>query len=497
MKVENGYREMLILLELPCEHFQNIFTGHQDNINEEILQCIPRLITDEQNQALKDDPTIEEVKLVVFAMNPNSAAGPDGTNGKIFQVCWDILKEDLYRAMLAFFCGHNMPKYMTHTCLVLLPKVDHPNKLSEFRPISLSNFSNKIISKLLSIRIAPILSNRISENQSGFVRGRSISENIMLAQEIIHGIKKPKEGDNVVIKLDMAKAYDRVSWAYTCMIMRKMGFSEFFIDVIWRIMSNNWYSVIINGARHGFFHSTRGLKQGDPFSPALFILGAEVLSRMLNNIYLNQNYQGFHMEPRGPQINHLSFADDVIIFTSGKRLDIQLIMKTLITYEQVSNQLINRDKSHFMIPVDSPQDITDIIKAETGFTQKDSPINYLGCPLYIGGQRIIYYSQLVDKVAKRISGWQSRLLNFGGRLILVKHVLQSIPIHTMAAISPPKTTLQYIKSLTADFFWGREKDKKKYHWASWENITFPYDEGGLEVRHLKDICTSLQYKQWW
>jgi len=203
------------------------------------------------------------------------------------------------------------------------------------------------------------------------------------------------------------------------------------------------------------------------------------------------------MEPRGPQINHLSFADDVIIFTSGKRLDIQLIMKTLITYEQVSNQLINRDKSHFMIPVDSPQDITDIIKAETGFTQKDSPINYLGCPLYIGGQRIIYYSQLVDKVAKRISGWQARLLNFGGRLILVKHVLQSIPIHTMAAISPPKTTLQYIKSLTADFFWGREKDKKKYHWASWENITFPYDEGGLEVRHLKDICTSLQYKQWW
>ncbi|XP_049386038.1 uncharacterized protein LOC125850211 [Solanum stenotomum] len=280
----------------------------------------------------------------------------------------------------------------------------------------------------------------------------------MLAQEIIHGIKKPKEGDNVVIKLNMAKAYDRVSWAYTCLVMRKMGFSVFFIEMIWRIMSNNW---------------------------------------MLNNLYLNQNYQGFHMEPRGPQINHLSFADDVIIFTSGQRTSIQLIMKTLTTYEQVSNQLINRDKSHFMLPVDSPQGIAEMLNEEAGFTQKDSPINYLGCPLYIGGQRDIYYSHLVDKIAKRISGWQAKMLNFGGRLTIVKHVLHSIPIHTMAAISPPKTTLHYIKRLTADLFWGREKDKKKYHWASWENITFPYDEGGLGVRHLNDICNSLQYKQWW
>ncbi|WMV46066.1 hypothetical protein MTR67_039451 [Solanum verrucosum] len=280
----------------------------------------------------------------------------------------------------------------------------------------------------------------------------------MLAQEIIHGIKKPKEGDNVVIKLNMAKAYDRVSWAYTYLVMRKMGFSVFFIEMIWRIMSNNW---------------------------------------MLNKLYLNQNYQGFHMEPRGPQINHLSFADDVIIFTSGQRTSIQLIMKTLTTYEQVSNQLINRDKSHFMLHVDSPQGIAEMLKEEAGFTQKDNPINYLGCPLYIGGQRNIYYSHLVDKIAKRISGWQATMLNFGGRLTIVKHVLHSIPIHTMAAISPPKTTLHYIKRLTADLFWGREKDKKKYHWASWENITFPYDEGGLGVRHLNDICNSLQYKQWW
>lgn len=195
-------------------------------------------------------------------MNPNSAAGPDGFNGMFFQNCWEIIKEDVLMAIQAFFCGHIIPRYMSHACLVLLPKVDCPTRFTDFRHISLSNFFNKNISKLSCLRLASILPNLISDNQSGFVKGRSISENIMLAQEIIHGIKKPKDGDNVLIKLDMTKAYDRVSWSYTCLVLRKMGFGEMFIDMVWRIMSNNWYSVIINGNRHGFFRSTKGSQAG-------------------------------------------------------------------------------------------------------------------------------------------------------------------------------------------------------------------------------------------
>nr|XP_009620830.1 uncharacterized protein LOC104112571 [Nicotiana tomentosiformis] len=100
---------------------------------------------------------------------------------------------------------------MTNTCLILLPNVEFPNSLTEFRTISLSNFINKIISKVISTILATILPRIISVNQSGFVKGKSISENIMLSQEIVQGIKKPNPGANVVIKLDMAKAYDRVS----------------------------------------------------------------------------------------------------------------------------------------------------------------------------------------------------------------------------------------------------------------------------------------------
>ncbi|XP_049399716.1 uncharacterized protein LOC125863741 [Solanum stenotomum] len=486
-----------VIAEAACEHFQKIFTGDNKIIKEDVLDCIPQMVTQEQNEGLTAMPNLEELKEVVLSMNPNSAAGPDGMNGYFFQKCWHIIKHDLLGVVHAFFCGQMIPKYFSHSCIVLLPKVKNPNKLSEFRPISLSNFTSKIISKLVSSRLSPILPSLVSLNQSGFVKGRSISENNMLAQEIIHQIKKPNIGSNVIIKLDMAKAYDRVSWSYICLVLRRMGFDEVLIDMIWRIMANNWYSIIVNGKRHGFFQSTRGLKQGDPLSPALFILGAEVLSRSLNRLYNNPDYYGFFMEPNGPQVNHLSFADDIILFTSGRQKTLQLIMQTLQSYEQSSGQSVNTEKSHFMVHSSAFNSTKDRIKRITGFRQKEGPITYLGCPLFVGRPRIIYFSDLINKVLCRITGWQTKLLSYGGRAILVKHVLQSLPIHLLASVTPPVTVLRQIQSITADFFWGWRNEKKKYHWSSWKNLSFPYDEGGVGMRNLKDVCLAFQYKQWW
>ena len=126
-------------------------------------------------------PSMDKLKEVVFSMNLNSAARPDGMNGYFYQKCWHIIKNDLMEVVQAFFSGQMIPKYFSHSCIVLLPKVNNPNKMTVFRPISLSNFTRKIISKLVSNRLSPILHALISPNQYGFVKG-SISENIMLAQ---------------------------------------------------------------------------------------------------------------------------------------------------------------------------------------------------------------------------------------------------------------------------------------------------------------------------
>ncbi|XP_019224148.1 PREDICTED: uncharacterized protein LOC109205848 [Nicotiana attenuata] len=217
-------------------------------------------MSSDDNDTLTSDPSMTELKEIVFSLNPPSAAGPDSMNRKFYQACWEVIKEVFLKVVLSFFRGNPMPRYMTNACLVLLPKVEFPKSLTEFRSISLSNFINKIFSKVIYSRLGPILPKIISTSQSGFVKGRNISENIILAQKIEHGIKKPTVWSNVVIKLDMAKAYDRVSWSFTCIMLRRMGFSEMTIDMIRRTMSKKRYSVIVNGTRCGFFQSTRGLK---------------------------------------------------------------------------------------------------------------------------------------------------------------------------------------------------------------------------------------------
>lgn len=212
-----------------------------------------------------------------------------------YQQCWEIVGDDVHAVVLTFFDGDELPKSITHSNLVLIPKKQTVETFSDMRPVSLSNFINEVISRVIHDRMKGVTPTLNASNQSGFVKGRSIFENILLTQEIVADIRLRGKPANVALKLDMAKAYDRVSWRYLMHVLRKMRFAEHLITLIRRLIMNNWYSVLVNGQATGFFQSTRGVKQGDPLSPTLFLLSAEVLSRALSSLFDDNTYIGYGM----------------------------------------------------------------------------------------------------------------------------------------------------------------------------------------------------------
>lgn len=171
-------------------------------------------ISQADNDLLQRLPTLEELKEVVFSLSEDSAPGPDGFGAGFYHACWNIICNDLLAAVCDFFKGANLPRGYTSTLIVLLPKVEGASTWREFRPISLCNVSSKVISKLLSSRLNLLLPKLVSPWQSGCVPGRNIADNILVAQELVSDLDRRLKNPNMIFKLDMEKAYDRVEWSF-------------------------------------------------------------------------------------------------------------------------------------------------------------------------------------------------------------------------------------------------------------------------------------------
>nr|XP_027088662.1 uncharacterized protein LOC113710011 [Coffea arabica] len=439
-----------------------LFTKEVGRIASDMLEVIPRVITEHDNNLLMEVPSIHEVRGVIFSMDGDSAAGLDGFTGKLFTVAWEVVVVDVHRAIASFFCGAMLPRSVTATAIVLLPKVQCPQDFTQFRPISLCNFVNKAIFKILSTLLARVFPRIISLQQSGFVPGRQMADNFLLAQELLSDIKKPNRGGNVMLKLDMMKAYDRVSWLFFTQVLWRFGFSETWIDMVWRLISNVWFSVIVNGLPHGFFKSTRGLRQGDPISPTLFVIGAEVLSRSLNALAEHRSYRPFKVPSGCPVVTHLAYADDVIIFTNGLKASVQLVKRVVDGYYSLSGQQVNCQKSYFLVHPRLPPQHRAMIRMVTGFSYKSFPIKYLGCPLYIGRRRLTYFADIC------------------------------MPVHLLAAASPPKGVFASIEKVMAEFLWGSSDVGHKFHWISWRELCQPPEAGGIGIRSIAKAQWNVQ-----
>ena len=338
------------------------------------------------NTELSRSFTKEEVIAALKQLHPTKSPGPDGMSALFFQKYWNIVGNNVINLVLNVL-NSDMPMVeINNTNIALIPKNKNPQRMTDFRPISLCNVVYKLISKTLANRLKAILPYIISENQSAFVANRLITNNVLVAYEIMHYIKHKRGGNDsfMAAKLDMSKAFDRVEWSFIDKVMRRMGFNETWIGLVMKCITSVTYSIIINGSVHGCIVPSRGLRQGDPLSPYLFLLCAEGFSALINEATRCQQLNGISISRGAPKISHLFFADDSLLFCKANGAECNKLKEILRIYESASGQKINTEKSSIFFSPNTSQERKDEVLSILGPMNDSRHTKYLGLPSIIG-----------------------------------------------------------------------------------------------------------------
>ena len=261
---------------------------------------------------------------------------------------------------------------------------------------------------MLANRLKKILPYIISESQSAFQSSKAITDNILVAFETLHHMKnqKSKKGGFMAMKLDMSKAYDRVEWSYLVKIMEKLGFCEKWVSIVRECISTVSYSILVNGEPRGDIRPSRGLRQGDPLSPYLFLLCSEGLNRMLQKASANDSIRGFSLCKRGPKISHLFFADDSLLFCRATLSDLQVIQNILSLYETASGQKLNREKTTIFFSKAVSEDTKILISNYLEVPEVKEYEKYLGLPAVVGRKKKESLSYIKERVWTKLQGWK-------------------------------------------------------------------------------------------
>eukprot|EP00253_Pinus_taeda_P035172 PITA_35172 len=359
----------------------------------------PRFVNEDEADHLFDPVSPEELESTIKWFKKDRSSGPDGWTIEFYIAFYELISNDLLRVIEECRETGTMYNAINSTFIALIPKTDSPSSFDDYRPISLCNVLYKIISKIIANRIRPILSRHISPHQFAFLEHRQIHEAMGAAQEALHSIWT-KHLKAIILKIDLAKAFDRVSWLYLKMILIHLGFPQNFISWIMACITTPTFSVLINGSASQFFHSERRLRQGCPLSPLLFLIVMDALSQLIDSAKRNGDFNGLRITDEC-SLTHLLFVDDVMIFLDGSIRDSRSFSNIINLFSSATGMLANHSKSSIIL---SRTSIHESLLAQQCFPYFIHPLDhglkYLGFRIKPVSLKITDWIWLVEKLEK-------------------------------------------------------------------------------------------------
>nr|GEX57649.1 hypothetical protein [Tanacetum cinerariifolium] len=361
-------------------------------------------------QMLDSSFTVEEIKLAVWDCSGSKSPGPNG--------------------------GYNA------SFITLIPKVTDPVGLNDYRPISLIGCSYKVIAKVLANRLKVVIPKIISNSQSAFIEGRQILDGVLIANEVLSHIKKMKK-KMLLFKVDFEKAFNSINWNFLDNILNQMNFRDKWRWWIRGCLKSARVSVLVNESPTQEFNMEKGLRQGDPLSPFLFIIIVEALYVAILEASYSGLYKGIELGPNNENILLLQHADDLLFFGDWSVTNAKNLIRILKHFQQASSLRVNLHKSKlYGVGVGSLE--VDRMARIMSCSYGCLPFVYLGLPVGKSMRNASAWHHIVDRFHSRLSRWKAKLLSSGGRLTLIKSVIGSLPLYYMSLFKAPLSVLNHL-----------------------------------------------------
>ncbi|KAL4297847.1 hypothetical protein GQ457_12G017420 [Hibiscus cannabinus] len=452
--------------------FQKLFTiDTSESIVCPLTCCFPHVPSDEmQKLSCIHEPL--EIKEAIFSMLPLKSPGPDGLHAHFFQKNWHIVGNSVCSMVQHVFASSDIDHELNLTTLVLIPKVQSPSCFKYFRPISLCSVLYKLITKILVQRLQPIMPKLIAPNQTSFISGRNISENVIINKEVFHSMKSKKGRHGwMVLKVNLEKSFDRLHWNFIADTLREAHFSPSVIHLISRCISTSTLRIQLNGLLSRPFKPERGIHQGDPISTYIFVLTMECLGHCIQQAVNNGLWEPFQLVQEGLSISHLFFADDLMLYAKETMAQAKLIDKILSDFGIYSRHKLNKLKSQVFFKVNTGNSAISLVSARLGMQHVDDISTYLGLP-----------------------GWSARHLSFAGKVALANAVLLAIPTYYMQTCRLSSRVCEDIERLVRSFIWGTSTQHHVVSFVNWDALSQPRVHVGLGIQNFQNHNVALLMK---